>query len=148
MSIIRKATLNDLDKLAVLFDLYRQFYKQESNIIEAKQFLNERIIKNESVIYVAEEENNKLSAFVQLYPFFTSVGMKRSWLLNDLFVKVEFRNKGLAKKLIEQCKLLARETNANGLLLETSINNVEGNALYPSVGFKLERDTNFYFWED
>ena len=147
MSIIRKATIHDLDKLSELFDLYRQFYNQESNIVEAKRFLNERIVNDESVIYIAMEENENLSAFVQLYPFFTSVGMKRCWLLNDLYVKVEFRNRGLAKKLIEQCKLLARETNANGLLLETSINNEEGNKLYPSIGFNLVNESNFYFWK-
>ncbi len=147
MSIIRKANVHDLDKLAILFDLYRQFYKQESNIAEAKRFLNERIVNDESVIYIATEENENILAFVQLYLFFTSVGMKRSWLLNDLFVKKEFRNKGLAKKLIEQCKLLARETNANGLLLETSINNEEGNRLYPSIGFNLVDESNFYFWK-
>ncbi len=76
----------------------KEVYLQESNIVESKRFLNERIANDESVIYIATEENENLSAFVQLYPFFTSVGMKRSWLLNDLFVKVEFRNKGLAKK--------------------------------------------------
>jgi ribosomal protein S18 acetylase RimI-like enzyme len=125
----------------------KEVYLQESNIAEAKRFLNERMVKNESVIYIAVEENNNVSAFVQLYPFFTSVGMKRSWLLNDLFVKVEFRKKGLAKKLIEQCKLLVQETNANGLLLETSINNEEGNKLYPSIGFNLVNESNFYFWK-
>ena len=38
MSIL-KATLNDLDSLTELFDLYRIFYQQKSNINGAKDLL-------------------------------------------------------------------------------------------------------------
>jgi len=148
MSKIRQATLDDLEDISILFDLYRQFYMQSTNMEEAKQFLNERLIKNESVIFISEESNGMLTGFVQLYPIFTSVGMKRSWILNDLFVKKEFRKNGIAKMLIDRSKQLAIESNAAGLLLETSIHNEEGNALYPSVGFELERKSNFYYWRN
>ena len=93
------------------------------------------------------EDDGNFSGFVQLYPLFSSVGMKRLWLLNDLFVKEEYRNKGIAKKLIDRCKKLAVETNASGLMLETSKNNLEGNVLYPKVGFELQGESNFYVWK-
>ena len=35
---IIKATLNELDSLTELFDLYREFYEQKSNIEGAKNF--------------------------------------------------------------------------------------------------------------
>ena len=54
MISIRNATLNDLEELSVLFDLYRQFYKQPSEIEKVKSFLSERITNKESVIYVSE----------------------------------------------------------------------------------------------
>jgi len=148
MSKIRQATLNDLENISLLFDLYRQFYKQPSNLPEANRFLNERLINNESIIFIAEESNGTLSGFTQLYPIFTSVGMRRSWILNDLFVKEDFRKKGIARRLIDRSKQLAIESNAAGLLLETSIHNKEGNSLYPSVGFELERKSNFYYWRN
>lgn len=147
MISIRNATLNDLEELSVLFDLYRQFYKQPSEIEKVKSFLSERITNKESVIYVSEEDG-EYNGFVQLYPVFTSVGMKRLWLLNDLFVKADQRKKGIARKLIDKSKALAMDTNASGLLLETSKTNTEGNKLYPSVGFILKDEANFYFWKN
>ena len=41
--IIKKASLEDLDETAELFNLYRVFYRQESNIEKGKAFLKERI---------------------------------------------------------------------------------------------------------
>jgi GNAT superfamily N-acetyltransferase len=73
--------------------------------------------------------------------------MQRSWLLNDLYVHPTFRGKGISKKLIEAAKQLARGTNAAGLLLETEKTNITGNQLYPSAGFVLYNETNFYWWD-
>ena len=147
MSKIIKATIDNLEELSLLFDLYRQFYRQPSNISEAKGFLNERIVNKESVIYISKEDDGNFSGFVQLYPIFTSVGLRRLWLLNDLYVKKEYRKKGIARNLIDQCKNLTLETKASGLLLETSKNNLEGNVLYHTEGFTLVDESNFYFWK-
>jgi GNAT superfamily N-acetyltransferase len=144
--IIRKAILSDVHGLAVLFNMYRMFYRKPTDIEAAKIFLAERINNNESVIFICEE-NNLLFGFAQLYPIFSSVGMKRLWLLNDLFVHPDFRGKGISKLLIQQCDLLAKETNASGVMLETEKTNEIGNRLYLQTGFKLI-DNNFYFLEN
>ncbi len=83
---IRKATTNDLDQLADLFNQYRVFYKKSSDIPAGKEFLGERMVNNESEIFVAINTENEFAGFVQLYPIFSSTRMKRLWLLNDLFV--------------------------------------------------------------
>ena len=147
MAIIVEASIANIEELSILFDLYRQFYRQPSSIIDAKYFLNERMEKKESTIYISKEEDDNISGFVQLYPIFTSVGLKRLWLLNDLFVKEQYRKKGIARKLIDRCKKLTEETKASGLLLETAKNNLEGNVLYPTEGFTLIDESNFYFWK-
>src|SRR5882672_8652450 len=134
MSTVRKAVIDDLSQLAGLFNLYRIFYRKESDIESAKIFLRDRMQQHESVIYVAEE-NQKLIGFTQLYPQFSSTRMKRSWLLNDLYVLEEYRGKGISKQLIEAAKQLAKETTSAGLLLETEKTNIIGNHLYPSAGF-------------
>ena len=77
--------LQHLDKLAHIFDLYRQFCKQNSDINSAKSFLKERIISLESVIFAAFE-GDTIVGFTQLYPTFSSVTLQRSWILNDFFV--------------------------------------------------------------
>jgi GNAT superfamily N-acetyltransferase len=147
MIIIRIATMDDLPQLAQLFDLYRVFYHKTSDIEGAKNFIAERISNKESVIYVADEEKS-LIGFTQLYPQFSSTRMKRSWLLNDLFVLKEHRERGVSKKLIEMAKNLALQSNAAGLLLETEKTNQVGNRLYPSAGFVKNETSNFYWWEN
>lgn len=143
---IRKATDNDLKDLAVLFDQYRSFYLQPTDISGAESFLNERLQKKESVIFVAVT-GAVLTGFVQLYPIFSSVRMKRMWLLNDLFVNAAFRGKGISRLLIHRSKELCRETDACGLLLETAHDNVPGNHLYQAENFVLQENQNFYFWQ-
>ena len=145
MVIIRKANEQDLPQLSRLFDQYRIFYRKESDVNGAVLFLKERMMKNESVIFVAEEEG-VIAGFTQLYPQFSSTRMRRSWLLNDLFVESSFRGKGISKLLLEEAKQLARNTEAAGLLLETEKTNQIGNSLYPSAGFEPYADTNFYWW--
>jgi ribosomal protein S18 acetylase RimI-like enzyme len=143
---IRKATLNDLDQLAGLFNQYRIFYKYESELAAAHSFLSERMTRNESAIYVSERDG-KLVGFVQLYPLFSSTRMKRLWLLNDLFVDRNFRGRGISLQLIDQAKLLAIETDAVGLVLETAKTNTIGNSLYPKTGFTVDVDHNYYSWD-
>lgn len=147
MILIRRATQADLSQLAEIFDKYRIFYRKESDIEAARKFLGERMDANESIIFVATE-GEKLVGFTQLYPQFSSTRMKRSWLLNDLYVLEEFRGRGISKELLETAKQLAIETESAGLLLETEKSNAVGNRLYPSVGFVPNNQTNFYWWEN
>jgi len=147
MITVRKANLDDLKIVAQLFDAYRVFYRKESDIKGAEQYLSERISHQESIIYIASE-NDIPVGFTQLYPLFSSTRMKKSWLLNDLFVDKNHRGKGISKRLIDCAKELAKTTNAAGVSLETEKSNIIGNKLYPSVGFELDEDHNFYYWSN
>jgi len=136
-------TLNELDQVSQLFNQYRMFYGQASNLEGAKEFIKERIENNESVIFLAVE-NDSPAGFVQLYPIFTSVGMNRKWLLNDLFVAEDYRRHGVGKALMNKAKDLAVETRAAGILLETTKDNVKAQALYESLGYEKEDAVYFY----
>lgn len=143
---IRTATMGDIDELVKLFDAYRVFYKQESDLKGAAQFLTDRLTFKDSEIFVASQDD-ELLGFVQLYPRFSSTYLKRIWLLNDLFVSSEARGKNVGVRLIERAKVLAFSTKSVGLLLETEKTNEIGNKLYPKTGFTLDTLHNFYFWE-
>lgn len=145
--MIRQATKQDLESLCHLFDAYRQFYHKTPDLKGAYNFLEARIERNESVIYVAENNLHYLVGFVQLYPLFSSTRLKRFWILNDLYVSPEFRGNGFSKALIEKAKDLCYATDACAMLLETSKMNTIGNNLYSSCGFQLRDDANFYEWE-
>lgn len=146
--IIRESRIEDLEHLKVLFDNYRIFYRKESDLKGAEEFISERISNGDSVIYVCETSEKQLCGFVQLYPLFSSTRMKKLWLLNDLYVSKEARGLGVSKMLIEKSKELVRESGASGMFLETERSNDVGNKLYPSVGFRLNQASNFYEWEN
>ena len=58
---IYQAKIDDVAALSELFDLYRIFYGKESNLIGANQFLTERIVKNETTIFLAKDIYTTLS---------------------------------------------------------------------------------------
>jgi ribosomal protein S18 acetylase RimI-like enzyme len=144
---ISEAKLNDIPNLVWLFDAYRVFYQKPSDKIMATTFLTERLEKQESVIFVAENQIQELVGFVQLYPLFSSTKMKKLWLLNDLYVAENQRGKGISIALIDACKQHCITTEACGLLLETAKTNIIGNNLYPKTGFELDENHNYYSWD-
>lgn len=141
ITIIR-ARAEHIDQIAPLFDGYRQFYSQPSDIEAGRRFVLERLTNEESVIFVAL---NRLEAvgFTQLFPAFSSVSMKRLWILNDLFVSPAARHQGIARALLEYARQFAGETQAKGLVLETAIDN-PAQHLYESLGW--QRDTGFFHY--
>lgn len=71
---VAKAGLNELDLVAGLFDNYRIFHKQSSNLEEGKKFIQERIESHQSVILIAIENQTsgvKPLGFVQLNPSYS-----------------------------------------------------------------------------
>lgn len=142
MQII-KADASHLPQLAVLFDAYRTYYEQAPDVEGAAAYLGERFSNKDSVIYVAEEDGTLLG-FTQLYPVFSSIGMKRAWILNDLFVAPEHRRKGAARGLIAASKQLGETTGSRYIMLQTHITNTNSRALYESTGFL--RDDEFYYY--
>lgn len=147
MTNIRTADVSDLATLTELFNGYRQFYKHASDMEACRRFLEQRFELKDSILYVADDTaEGTLTGFVQLYPLWSSTRLKRLWLLNDLFVRPDYRGKGISKLLMDRCKLLARETGACGLQLETDKDNLIGNSLYRQEGFEL-MNGNFYFFK-
>ena len=143
--IIRRAKKKDMDELSVLFDKYRISYKQKSDVENARAFLKKRMKRKESVIFVAEERG-ELIGFTQLFPIFSSVSMKRTWLLNDLYVNERARGIGAATKLLDAAKEFGAETNSKWLLLQTAADNLTAQKVYEKNGWM--RETDFFYRKD
>lgn len=139
---IRRAGLDDLDRLAPLFDAYRQFYRQPGDLPRARDFLRERLQRDESVILFAERGDAAIG-FTQLYPMFSSVRTVRIWILNDLYVAEHARRSGTARGLLDAAAQFAREDGAAGLMLETGRDNAPARALYRAAGWS-EDDSQWY----
>ncbi|MCB5425680.1 GNAT family N-acetyltransferase [Altererythrobacter sp. CC-YST694] len=134
---IRRAGAEDLDALAGLFDAYRQFYEQPADLAGAWRFLSERMSRGESTIFLAELDG-KAAGFTQLYPSFTSAGMARIFILNDLFVAPEARGQGVATGLLRRAAEFARAEGAVRLVLSTATDNFTAQAVYEREGWKRD----------
>jgi ribosomal protein S18 acetylase RimI-like enzyme len=138
----RKASIDDLKLLAVLFDAYRQFYEQTPNLELAKIFIAERINNKESVIFVAENSERNLIGFCQIYPSFCSVAAAKIGVLYDLYVDKSTRKTGAGRALMLAAHEYAVENGMARLDLTTAKDNVKAQALYESLGWV--RDEVFY----
>ena len=139
--IVREASVSDVGLISPLFDKYRQFYKCESNIVRASEYLEARLTEKESVIFICVSDKTAIG-FVQLYPTFCSVELSRIFVLYDLYILSSHRNLGAGTRLMNTAKQYAIEHGASRLDLETETDNQMAQALYEKLGY--EKDTNFY----
>jgi ribosomal protein S18 acetylase RimI-like enzyme len=137
------AQTKHMDDLATLFDQYRVFYNQTSDLASAKQFLSERFQQCDSVIFVAEDEQS-MAGFTQLYPSFSSVSMQRVWILNDLFVAEAYRQQGVASLLMDAAEQYAADSGAIRIVLATQMTNTTAQKLYESRHYV--KDEAFYHY--
>ena len=140
---VRRAQAPDAELIAPLFDAYRQFYRQSADLPLALAFIRERLALDESVIFVAQDEQGRAIGFTQLYPSFSSSSARRIWILNDLFVTPAVRGNGVAHQLLDAARSHAVSTGAKRLALSTARDN-PAQKLYESVGY--ERDNVFYHY--
>lgn len=142
---IRRATREDTSRLGPLFDAYRQFYGQPSDPPLAETFIQDRLDKEEAVIFLAVSDSGEGLGFIQLFPSFSSVGVCRIWILNDLFVSPEARRSGVGRALMEQARAHTRETGGRRLMLETQTDNQKAQALYEDLGYVCQNDVTKHY---
>jgi GNAT superfamily N-acetyltransferase len=144
MTTVYRAGLEHLPQLVTLFDKYRIFYGQDSDIIASENFLRERLANNEAIVFMAEIEGEAMG-FTQLYTSFSSVSMQPIYILNDLYVEAAHRKKGIGEALLNRAKELCRESGFKGLALETEIDN-PAQKLYERLGWEKDSACFHYFW--
>ena len=141
MKIVR-ATIEQVENVAILFDEYRQFYGERSDLKNAKAFLQLRLSLNESILFLAEQDEN-IIGFIQLYPTFSSISMQRAFILNDLYVKKDARGTGVGRTLVEKVFQYCQEQHASYVTLQTAPDNVISRRLYEKLG--MEQDSYFNY---
>jgi GNAT superfamily N-acetyltransferase len=134
----RRATIDDLGLISPLFDLYRQFYEQDSDVAKAEKFLAQRLQHHESVIFLAFDGADAVG-FTQLYPGFSSVSMARTFLLNDLYVLASHRRHGAGALLLKAAVTHAQSAQAVRMSLTTNVANKTAQAVYEAQGWEREQ---------
>jgi len=141
---IKRIGLNESNLVIDLFNQYRIFYGKFSDLGMAKGFIDARLENDESVIFVALEENKPVG-FTQLYPKYSSARLTKNWILNDLFVDLNHRKQGIGEALINTAMNFAKKQGATFVQLETAVYNYTAQKLYEAIGFKKQEPDNEFF---
>ncbi len=144
---IRKIAMFEYKEVAEIFNKYRVFYKQPSDIILAENYLKQRLANNEAHIFIAYSKKiAKPFGFTLMYPKFSSLAAKVNWLIGDMFVEEEFRRKGVGEKLLQAAINFAIEEKAVFVSLNTESDNYAARNLYEKFGFVKTGTTPGYFF--
>jgi GNAT superfamily N-acetyltransferase len=135
---IRLAGADDAPAIAPLFDAYRCFYEQDTDLETATRFLTERLARQESEILMACDQKGWILGFCQLFPTFCSVEAKPIFSLYDLFVQPAHRRSGVGRALLLAAEDLARARGKARMDLTTARSNLQAQALYESLGWQLD----------
>ena len=142
---IIKATKENINQVGKLFDLYRQFYKYESNLIQSTNYIKERIDNKESKIFIAINNREEPVGFVQLYETFGSLDLGKIIILYDLYVKEGYRKNNIGRQLMIRSHEYAKQIKAKRVQLSTATDNFIGQSLYESLGYI--KDIDFYTYD-
>ena len=131
---IFKAEQWNIEVLAPLFEAYRLANGMSENPDRTLTFLTNRIRFNESMFFIAVNENAQAIGFVQLYPRLSSLQLQRYWQITDIFVLEHAQQTEIYAALISEAKDFVHFTQSNRLVAELAQNQY---SMLESEGFKL-----------
>jgi GNAT superfamily N-acetyltransferase len=135
--------VDEVGAAAGLFVGYLDFYGRQATLDEAREFLLQRMTRNESVVLLARRAGEWVG-FTQVFPTFSSVAMAPVWVLNDLFVRPEARHGGVGRALVRAVVDRAAAAGAVRVTLSTAADNTLAQVLYESEGFTTGHPVRYY----
>ena len=106
--MIRDATTDDLAEICSLIRELAVYEKLEHEVVLEDEVVGEHLFGPSPVarVVIAESEQGEVAGFALWFPTFsTFLGQSGIWL-EDLFVRPEFRGRGLGKALLEHLRRL------------------------------------------
>jgi ribosomal protein S18 acetylase RimI-like enzyme len=140
---IISATLDHLDQLTPMFTHYREMYGAMPQPDASKEYLAQRINKQEAIILLAFEDE-ALLGFCLVYPSFSSISLRPMWIINDLYVAEKARRNHVALQLLQATAEQARAHGAVRLRVSISASNEIAQRLYESANFLEDQHFSNY----
>lgn len=144
---IRKIDKDEYGLVADMFNKYRVFYKQASDLELAKEYLRERLSNNEAQVFLAYDSiASEFLGFTLLYARFSSVSTIKNWHIGDLYVEPNQRKRGIGQKLLQTAVDFATEEKAKFVSLNTAKDNFTAQKVYEDFGFDKRDYLPEYFY--
>lgn len=150
-TVVKKASIFNVSKLVKLYADYRigaGFPKQAENKKKLYKFIINQLRLPGTKIFMIKKDG-KNAGFIHLTTHHSTIDSMRSAIIQSLYIKPEFRNKGMAKGLIEKAKDWVVKKEYKGLFVKTLSSNEKSKKLYKNIEFKDETDRYAsYFWNN
>jgi ribosomal protein S18 acetylase RimI-like enzyme len=143
---IEAASTVHLTELSRLYIAYRVFYGEAPEEERATAFIRNRVTQSSGRYFLAFSDASATSAigFMHLMPSTNTLAMRPIWFLEDLYVDVSARGRGIATALLSYAEEFARGTGAERLSLATAHDNLVAQNIYRKMGYVRE-DHFLYF---
>ncbi len=148
---IRKATLKDVPMIVEMWEGFMDEhsvmvrdkelkYKEQDEFAENrgdnyKEFISGFIEKGNGAIFIAEEDEAVGYCLVFIKDNIPIFKVKKLGYASDLFVKKEFRGKGISSKLVEEALKWFKEKGLKHISLQTYCSNDKARSIYKKMGF-------------
>jgi GNAT superfamily N-acetyltransferase len=130
---VRPINAQELEELLPLVAGYQSFYGSEPDVERNRRFFSRFLEPSNDGLLLGAWMSGSMAGFATLYWFFSSTKASDSVLLNDLFVRAEFRGAGIGRALIERALDETRRRGARHLEWYTSPDNATAQRLYDSL---------------
>lgn len=127
-----------LDVVSALFNDYRIFYEQASDVPACRAFILQNLQQNRSKIFLLLNDQGDAVGFSQLYPSVCSITLRPYYYLSDLYTIQSARKQGYARHLMNYITDHFTNAGSQRLTLDTATSNKIAQSLYESLGYERE----------
>jgi len=129
--VLDEEKANYCDKLLEKLIMDEKKYDSSIMNVHIENYFKE-VVKNQDNILLVYEENNIIKGYI----FFKKLDKENGYLIDGLYVEEEYRNLGIAKKLLTEGLKLIKNRNIDYIGINVLANNKIAFDLYKSFGFK------------
>lgn len=141
---IRIAEPPDLEALAPLVDTYRVACGATSDIAETRHYLLDRMLSQQSLTYVAWE-NQRPVGFLQMFLAFSTQALMSDWVVQDLYVLPEVTSEqNILQQLLGEALAFSREREDRQLSVQKTPVTTRYLSVLSAAGF-VEREGSAQF---
>ena len=127
-----------IDALSELFNDYRIFYEQTSDVLACRAFILQNLQQNRSKIFLLLDDQGQAVGFSQLYPSVCSLSLRPYYYLSDLYTTKSARKNGYARYLMNYITDHFTNEGSQRLTLDTAMSNKIAQSLYETLGYERE----------
>ena len=142
---IKSAAKQDIPRIINLLREFAEFENLTHEFLITEESLRESVFGKDAFVHlIVGSRENDLIAFALLYPKYASFRGERSLYLEDLYVKPEFRGKGVGLEMLKRAAKFAKETGFQRLDWQALKWNTPAIDFYNKIGAESD-DGNINF---